>query len=215
MSLQFSCQCGRLLQVTPELSGKRVRCPSCQRIVWVPAEPELVPEARIVDSPASPKVEPASVQPPFAQPVAAPSPAPASGGCCATRHDCGAVGGFVLSLGSLVFGVATLFPVVWPIGGSVGALISCGALRRIRQGRANPASAGLARAGAAIGLGQALLGLVLWVAIAAAVVKSHRTGPCSGVKGCHLPNPPTHAQPAPPVALPPQQEKAPEHAEQH
>ncbi|MCE9584012.1 MAG: hypothetical protein K8T20_16125 [Planctomycetes bacterium] len=232
MSLQFPCPCGRVLQVSEELNGKRVRCPSCQRIVWAPAEAERVPEARVVDSPASPKIEPvsarpSSAEPPFAQPVAAcsPSPAPAAGGCCAVRHDCGAVGGFMVSLGSLVFGVATLFPVVWPIGGSIGALISCGALRRIRQGRANPASVGLARAGAAIGLGQAMLGLVLWVVIAAALVKSHHGagsgGCCFGRKTVVVPPPPVRVvQPAPGVFEPDRVEKESEkseetHGEQH
>lgn len=188
MSLQFPCPCGRLLQVPEDLSGKRVRCPSCSRIVWAPAEQERVPEARLVDSAQAAKSEPvAASAPPPAQPpkpesvpvaVCSASPAPASGSCC-TRHDCGAVGGFVLTLGSLVFGVVAppLFAFSWPVGGSIGALVSCGALRRIREGRGNPASVGLARAGLAIGLGQALLGFILWAAFGAIVLKS---GGCCG-----------------------------------
>ena len=183
MSLQFPCPCGRLLQVSEDLGGKRVRCPSCSRIVWAPGAPEMVPEARIVDGPPAPKVEPVAAnaarpEPPMARAASAEaaSPAPQAGSCAATKHDCGAVGGFILSLGSLVFGVVAcpLMVISWPLGGSVGALVSCSALRRIRSGRGNPASAGLARAGVAIGVGQALLGLVL---IASMVVVCGKHGP--------------------------------------
>ncbi|MEK7466460.1 MAG: hypothetical protein AAB074_03505 [Planctomycetota bacterium] len=180
MSLQFPCPCGRLLQVSEDLGGKRVRCPSCSRIVWAPAAPESVPEARLVDGPATPKIEPVAAkvgtpEPPMARVAAAEAPSPVghAGGACATKHDCGAVGGFILSLGSLVFGVVAfpLLVISGPVGGSIGALVSCSALRRIRAGKGNPASEGLARAGIAIGVGQSLLGLLLIAALGVAGFK--------------------------------------------
>ena len=227
MSLQFPCPCGRLLQVSPDLGGKRVRCPSCQRIVWAPAEMERVPEARIVDAPQAPKSVPVAAsanpqEPPMARPAEAPSPARA--GCCVTRHDCGAVAGFVLSLGSLAFGVVTvLFPFSWPVGGAASALISCRALRRIRSGRGNPASAGLARAGLAIGLGQALIGLVLWTGFAALCVQSGRHGGnCTRFsQGCPSSSHSTRVIPAAPDAAqrenlkPAHQQEAEEPASKH
>ncbi len=198
MSLQFPCPCGRLLQVDEELASKRVRCPSCSRIVWAPAAAESVPEARLVDSPKAPKIEPVAARqvapepPPFAAPpeAEAPSPAPAAASCGAGRHDCGASAGFILSLGSLVFGVvaAPLFLASWPVGGAVGALVSCGALRRIRSGRGNPASAGLARAGVAIGVGQALLGVVLFVMLAPVLFKSGVFRCCPGKERLSTPS---------------------------
>ncbi|MBI2919590.1 MAG: hypothetical protein HYY18_00730 [Planctomycetes bacterium] len=57
MSLEFTCPCGRALQVGAELAGKRVRCPACRMIVWAPVEDvpvaQLAPEAepRVVDPP--------------------------------------------------------------------------------------------------------------------------------------------------------------------
>lgn len=178
MSLEFRCGCGRLLQVPSDLAGKRVRCPSCSQIVWAPAAPEVVPEARLVDAPQALKTEPAAARPAAAGPP--PAVPAAQNPCCDARHDGGAVGGFILSLGSLVFGVvaAPLFLVSWPVGGSAGALVSCLALRRIRAGRGNAGSAGLARAGIAIGAGQALLGAVLLALLAPAVCRLK--GPCGG-----------------------------------
>ena len=198
MSLQFPCPCGRLLQVSEDLGGKRVRCPSCSRVVWAPGAPESVPEARLVDGPQAPKMEPVAAkmgqpEPPMARVAAAESPSPVAqpGRCGATKHDCGAVGGFIVSLGSLVFGIVAfpLLVVSGPVGGSVGALVSCRALRRIRAGKGNPASAGLARAGVAIGIGQSLLGLVLIAALAVAGGKFDFR--CSGSKRAGF-VPPTH-----------------------
>ncbi len=209
MSLQFPCPCGRLLQVAEDLAGKRVRCPSCSRIVWAPAAAESIPEARLVDSPQAPKIEPVAARmappepPPSARPAEAeaPSPAPAAG-CGTSRHDCGAAGGFVLSLGSAVMGVvaAPLFLVSWPVGGAIGALVSCGALRRIRAGKGNPASAGLARAGVAIGVGQALLGVVLLVMLAPMMFKD------GAFRCCHGKN--RVAPPSQTIVVPQQQKEA-------
>ncbi|MCC6741179.1 MAG: hypothetical protein IT452_19215 [Planctomycetia bacterium] len=199
MSLEFRCGCGRLLQVASDLAGKRVRCPSCSQIVWAPAAPEVVPEARLVDAPQPPKTEPAVAR------VAAAETPPATpavqNSCCAARHDGGAVGGFILSLGSLVFGVvaAPLFLLSWPVGGSAGALVSCLALRRIRAGRGNAGSAGLARAGVAIGVGQALLGVVLLALLAP--VACRLKGPCGGKARL---TPPSHT-----IVVPAQQEAKP------
>lgn len=192
MSLEFRCGCGRLLQVPADLAGKRVRCPSCSQVVWAPAAPEFVPEARLVDAPPPAKGEPVVARPAAAGPPAA-APA-AQGACCAARHDGGAVGGFILSLGSLVFGVvaAPLFLLSWPVGGSVGALVSCFALRRIRAGRGNAGSAGLARAGIAIGAGQALLGVVLLAMLAP--VACRLKSPCGGRARL---SPPSHTIVAP------------------
>jgi len=163
-----------------------------------------VPEARLVDGTSAPKMEPVAVkmgpsEPPMAKAAVAedPSPAAPSGGCCATKHDCGAVGGFMLSLGSLVFGVVAcpLFFISWPVGGSVGALVSCSALRRIRAGKGNPASAGLARAGVAIGIGQSLLGLVLIAALFAVSCRSGSGWGCGKMR-CPRPVDSTISQPA-------------------
>lgn len=60
MSLEFTCPCGRALQVGAELAGKRVRCPACRMIVWAPVEDvpvaQLAPDAepQVVDPPAPP-----------------------------------------------------------------------------------------------------------------------------------------------------------------
>ena len=161
MSLQFPCPCGRHLQVSEDLAGKRVRCPSCQRVVFAPAGP--VPQATLVDAAAQGKgPEPVAV---------AASPAPETRACSPCAG--GAVGGFVISLSSLVFGVVTVLgPITWIPFGLIGAAISSGALRRIRAGQAPAAGAGLARAGVAIGLGQALLAVLIWAGIATMCVKS-------------------------------------------
>jgi hypothetical protein len=235
MSIQFPCACGRVLQVEEGLAGKRVRCPSCSRIVWAPPAEEVVPEARLVDGPHAPKAEPvAAAAPP---PVEAPSPAPAAAdgpvsvkidppaptaepaaSCCATKSDCGAVAGFAVSLASLVFGVVTVtFPLSWPAGGLGGALLSARALRRVREGKASPASAGMARAGLAIGLGQAFLAMVLWIACAGICLKERGCCPfsrasCGGVRSTRtevrdpeplkvVPAGPTRVQQPPPTRV--------------
>lgn len=56
MPIQFSCSCGKRLQMKEEWAGKAVRCPGCSSVVTVPA--------------ASPS--PPSIAPPMAVPVPAP-----------------------------------------------------------------------------------------------------------------------------------------------
>ncbi|MBI2919589.1 MAG: hypothetical protein HYY18_00725 [Planctomycetes bacterium] len=179
MALQFPCPCGRQLQVSEDLAGKRVRCPSCQRVVFAPAGP--VPQATLVDAPAVPVVEArAQGKGPEPVPVAV---TPASPARACNPCSGGAVGGFVISLSSLVFGVVTVLgPITWIPFGLIGAAVSCGALRRIRTGQAPAAGAGLARAGVAIGVGQALLAVLLWAGIATMCVKSGKcpTSRCGG-----------------------------------
>jgi hypothetical protein len=177
MSLNFTCECGRLLEVGDELAGKRVRCPACQRIVTAPEAPPI-PEARLVDPPQA-AVPVAAVAPQTAAPAPAPAaaaeaPACASGGCPGL-----AVAGFVVAFGSLVFGVATtsgLF--TWMPVGLVAAAISYAAVRRVRAGQAPVESLGLARAGLVIGLGQALLAAALWIGIAGVGCHTGRGGDC-------------------------------------
>ncbi len=36
MTIRFTCQCGKKLRTTEELSGKKVKCPSCGRLMVVP-----------------------------------------------------------------------------------------------------------------------------------------------------------------------------------
>jgi len=47
--MKARCKCGHIFDVPPELEGKRVRCPGCQRVVLLPvskqAPPPLPPEA--------------------------------------------------------------------------------------------------------------------------------------------------------------------------
>jgi len=168
MPLHFPCSCGRQLQVADDLAGKRVRCPSCQHIVWAPAPGAAIPEARIVDGPKAAGE---------AVPVAAvdvPSPAGQKPPrVCAARHDLRAATGFAVSTGSLLFGViAHPFPAAWIVLGLTGALISLGALRRIRAGRAPATSVGIARAGVVLGMGQAVLAAFLCVALSAGHFRS-------------------------------------------
>ncbi len=176
MSLKFPCGCGRLLQVGVEMAGKRVRCPACSAIVWAPAAVDPIPEARLVD----PEVK--------AVPGPAPAAAEAAKGAAAAAGrgaTCCTPAGFVLALGSLVFGVVTmLFPVSWPAGGLLAAVVSCRTLRRIRAGAVPASAAPLARAGFAIGLGQAALGTVVLVALATTCLKGMDICPRSrcGVK---------------------------------
>lgn len=158
MALQFACSCGHLLQVGEDLAGKRVRCPACRSILTAP-NGEAIPEARLVDAAARP--EPAAAKP--AEAAAAPAP-----GARGETKCCGgaAVGGFMISMGSLVFGLVSLTaPVTWPVLGLLGTAVSSRGLRRIREGRAPAHNAGLARAGMAIGIGQVVVAALFWAGV--------------------------------------------------
>ncbi|MGB2975242.1 MAG: hypothetical protein WBD18_04280, partial [Phycisphaerae bacterium] len=39
MTIQFTCGCGRMLQVTEEHAGRRAKCPACGQAIQIPAAP--------------------------------------------------------------------------------------------------------------------------------------------------------------------------------
>ncbi|HMF17259.1 MAG TPA: hypothetical protein VKE98_08640, partial [Gemmataceae bacterium] len=41
MSIVFNCTCGKKLQARDEQAGKNLKCPSCHRVMPVPADPPL------------------------------------------------------------------------------------------------------------------------------------------------------------------------------
>ena len=68
MPVTFPCPCGNTLRVNDDLAGRRVRCPTCQAAVAVPAA-EPPPAFEVVDGPVNPPPPAARAK---ARPVAPP-----------------------------------------------------------------------------------------------------------------------------------------------
>ena len=60
MSIQFSCSCGKRLQVAENMVGKSVRCPQCSQVIMVAAG-DAVESAHAVPAPPLPEHEPATI----------------------------------------------------------------------------------------------------------------------------------------------------------
>ncbi|MEZ6089754.1 MAG: hypothetical protein R3C05_17345 [Pirellulaceae bacterium] len=66
MAIQFQCQCGKELKLKDEFAGKKIRCPSCQQPLQVPAVDDLAADLPPVQQ--------------FAQPTPAAAGHPGAGG---------------------------------------------------------------------------------------------------------------------------------------
>ncbi|HZU38752.1 MAG TPA: hypothetical protein VFA18_22685 [Gemmataceae bacterium] len=73
MPIPMSCTCGRSFYIKDELAGKRIRCPSCQAILAVPAAEEEPLEVAARTS----EQQPDGDELPARTPAAATRPAPA------------------------------------------------------------------------------------------------------------------------------------------
>src|SRR5262245_45516947 len=78
MPIPFSCECGKKLQAKDEFAGKKMRCPSCGKLLTIPAppapEPLLPPAAaHVAEVPAPPPAEEGG---PASTPAVTPPPEP-------------------------------------------------------------------------------------------------------------------------------------------
>ncbi|MCC6740466.1 MAG: hypothetical protein IT452_15585 [Planctomycetia bacterium] len=152
MPIEFSCSCGRRLQVAEDLSGRDVRCPVCFKVVTAVVAPPEPPTADLAPEAARPlrrKPRPGAVGGTQAQPVTS------------SRVSKLSVAGAVVSMSALA--LAQMFESITLaiVGGLAGALISIIAWIRVRASGGRLRGSEFASTGLAVGLGGVASGLAL------------------------------------------------------